>query len=212
MRPIQKPRVLIAEDDYLVSETIKRALKELDYELVGKTSDGVEAVEMACTVKPDVVLMDIQMPELDGLEATRQIQSRCPMPVVVLTAHESQELVEKASEVGVSAYLIKPPKQTEIERAITIALARHDDLMACRELKAELETQKEKLEKALAEIKTLRGILPICASCKNIRDDKGYWNQIEVYIRDHSEAEFTHGICPECAKKLYPDLDLGPKK
>jgi AmiR/NasT family two-component response regulator len=212
MRPIQKPRVLIAEDDYLVSETIKRALKELDYELVGKTSDGVEAVEMACTVKPDVVLMDIQMPELDGLEATRQIQSRCPMPVVVLTAHESQELVEKASEVGVSAYLIKPPKHTEIERAITIALARHDDLMACRELKAELETQKEKLEKALAEIKTLRGILPICASCKNIRDDKGYWNQIEVYIRDHSEAEFTHGICPECAKKLYPDLDLAPKK
>lgn len=205
MRPIQKPRVLIAEDDYLVGETIKRALKELDYELVGKASDGAEAVEMACTLNPDVVLMDIQMPELDGLEATQQIQSRCPMPVVVLTAHESQELVEKASEVGVSAYLIKPPKQTEIERAITIALARHDDLMALRYLNEDLETHKEKLEKALAEIKTLRGILPICSNCKNIRDDDGYWNQIEVYIRDHSEAEFTHGICPECVKKLYPD-------
>jgi AmiR/NasT family two-component response regulator len=206
MRPIQNPRVLIAEDDYLVGETIKRALKELGYELAGKASDGAEAVEMACTLNPDVVLMDIQMPELDGLEATRQIQSRCPMPVVVLTAHESQELVEKASEVGVSAYLIKPPKQIEIERAITIALARHDDLMALRYLNEDLETHKEKLEKALAEIKTLRGILPICSNCKNIRDDDGYWNQIEVYIRDHSEAEFTHGICPECVKKLYPDL------
>jgi len=61
-------------------------------------------------------------------------------------------------------------------------------------------------KKAEEEIKTLRGILPICASCKNIRDDKGYWNQIEAYIRDHSEAEFSHSICPDCAKKLYPDL------
>ena len=201
MRYILKPRVLIAEDDYLVSETIKRALKELDYELVGKASDGAKAVKMACNVHPDVVLMDIQMPEIDGLEATRQIQTRCPMPVVVLTAHESKELVEKASEVGVSAYLIKPPKKTEIERAIVIALARHEDLMRLRYLNKELE-------KALSEIKTLRGILPICANCKNIRDDKGYWNQIESYIQKHSEADFSHGICPECAKKLYPDLEI----
>ena len=56
------------------------------------------------------------------------------------------------------------------------------------------------------QIKVLSGFLPICASCKNIRDDKGYWNQIEVYVRDHSEAEFTHSICPACARKLYPDL------
>ncbi len=62
------------------------------------------------------------------------------------------------------------------------------------------------LKKALEEIKTLSGFLPICASCKKIRDDKGYWNQIEVYISEHSEAEFSHGICPECAKKLYPDI------
>ena len=201
MKISQKPRILIAEDDYLVCEAIKHDLKDLGYEMVGEASDGAEAVEMACTLNPDVVLMDIQMPELDGLEATRQIQSRCPMPVVVLTAHESQELVEKASEVGVSAYLIKPPQQTEIERAIVIALARHEDLMKLRLLNKELE-------KALSEIKTLRGILPICASCKNVRDDKGYWNQIESYIRDHSEAEFSHSLCPECAKKLYPDLDI----
>jgi len=62
------------------------------------------------------------------------------------------------------------------------------------------------LQEALANIKILRGMLPICSSCKKIRDDKGYWNQIESYIRDHTEAEFTHGICPECMKKLYPDL------
>ena len=74
----------------------------------------------------------------------------------------------------------------------------------------EAEREKEKLigdlRKALDEIKTLRGIIPICASCKKIRDDKGYWNQVEVYVRDHTEAEFSHGLCPACAKKLYPDL------
>ncbi len=62
------------------------------------------------------------------------------------------------------------------------------------------------LQQALAQVKTLSGLLPICASCKNIRDDKGYWNQLEVYIRDRSEADFTHSICPDCVKKLYPNL------
>jgi hypothetical protein len=62
-------------------------------------------------------------------------------------------------------------------------------------------------EKAFEEVKILRGFLPICASCKKIRDDKGYWTQMEAYIRDHSEAEFSHGICPECVKKLYPELE-----
>ena len=74
------------------------------------------------------------------------------------------------------------------------------------------QTDKEKsaaiieLQKALDEVKILSGFLPICASCKNIRDDKGYWNQIEAYISEHSEAEFSHGICPGCAKKLYPEI------
>ena len=64
------------------------------------------------------------------------------------------------------------------------------------------------LQKALSEVKTLRSFLPICANCKNIRNDKGYWEKIETYIHDHSDAEFSHGICPECAKKLYPDIDI----
>jgi PAS domain-containing protein len=76
-----------------------------------------------------------------------------------------------------------------------------------KRIQAEKEREKLilKLQEALDNIKTLKGFLPICASCKKIRDDKGYWNQIESYIRDHSEAEFSHGICPECAKKYYPD-------
>jgi hypothetical protein len=64
------------------------------------------------------------------------------------------------------------------------------------------------LQEALVKVKTLSGLLPICSACKKIRDDKGYWRQIESYIRDHSEAEFSHGICPDCMRKLYPDFDL----
>jgi uncharacterized membrane protein YhiD involved in acid resistance len=69
-----------------------------------------------------------------------------------------------------------------------------------------LINEKEKTELALAEIKQLKGMLPICSSCKKIRDDKGYWNHLELYIEEHSDASFSHGICPECIKKLYPEF------
>jgi len=71
-----------------------------------------------------------------------------------------------------------------------------------------LISQKENLEAALSKIKTLSGMLPICSHCKKIRDDKGYWNQVESYIHEHTDAEFSHGICPDCAKKYYPEFDI----
>jgi hypothetical protein len=81
------------------------------------------------------------------------------------------------------------------------------DITKRKEVEADRENLITKLQDALAKIRTLRGIIPICASCKKIRDDKGYWNQLENYIKEHSDAVFSHGICPECAKKLYPELD-----
>jgi hypothetical protein len=78
--------------------------------------------------------------------------------------------------------------------------------------KIEITKKNKKLQKALAEIKQLRGIVPICASCKKIRDDKGFWHQVEEYVRDHTDAEFSHGVCPECIIKLYPDFIDGEQK
>jgi len=80
------------------------------------------------------------------------------------------------------------------------------DITERKQAENEREQLINQLQEALAEVKTLSGMLPICASCKKIRDDKGYWNQIEIYIKNHSEAEFTHSICPDCRKKLYPEL------
>jgi hypothetical protein len=78
-----------------------------------------------------------------------------------------------------------------------------EDISERRRAAEERERMIDELKEALANVKTLRGLIPICASCKKIRDDKGYWSQVEVYVRDRSEAEFSHGICPDCMKKLY---------
>jgi hypothetical protein len=104
----------------------------------------------------------------------------------------------KGLEGGADSYLTHP-----VEPLVLIASIRA--LLRIREGEAEREKLIRELQGALAKVKTLSGFLPICMSCKKIRNDKGYWEQVEVYIRDHSEAEFSHGICPECMKKLYPD-------
>lgn len=212
-------RILIAEDDYLVGEMVRGMLLEMGYVIIGQASDGLEATELTQSLRPDIVLMDIKMPDMDGLQATRLIHERSPTPVVVLTAYETSELLQEASAAGVGAYLVKPPNPRDMDRAITIAMARFKDMIELRHLNAELQQRYEERDKlvhelqdALAKVKMLSGLLPICASCKKIRDDQGYWKQIEVYIRDHSEAEFTHGLCPDCARKHYPEYfpDLDP--
>ncbi|MBF0527888.1 MAG: response regulator [Deltaproteobacteria bacterium] len=199
MDTIKQLRVLIADDEALVSDVVQYLLEQIGHKVVGRATDGRQVVDLVRDIQPDIVLMDIRMPEIDGLEATRQIQAACPTPVVLLTAHDDPELVSRASEAGAGAYLVKPPNARDMQRTMVIAMARFADLMELRRLNAELE-------KALANVKLLSGLLPICASCKKIRDDQGYWTQIEQYIQDHSQAEFSHSICPECAMKLYPEF------
>lgn len=199
-------KVLIAEDNYLVSQMIKGTVEDIGYTVAGEASDGVEAINLVCTLKPDVVLMDIDMPEMNGIEASQRIHNTCPTPVVILTAYDSPEFINQASRVGVGAFLRKPPNRQDLESAITVAVARFADLLQLRHLNQELQARNEQLQVALDQIKVLKGLLPICASCKKIRDDQGYWHEVEVYIRDHSEVDFSHGLCPHCLTKLYPDL------
>lgn len=202
-RAARLARVLVAEDDFLIAQDISRILREQGYLVVGTASTGKKAIELVATEKPDVVIMDIKMPEMDGLVAADRIQHECPTPVVVLTAHESQELIEQANQSGVGAFLTKPPTPGDMDRAIQIAIARHGDLMQCRRFTAELNEKTLKLEKALGELKTLRGIIPICMHCKKIRNDTGFWEQVETYITHRSEAAFSHSLCPDCARDLY---------
>jgi len=103
--------------------------------------------------------------------------------------------------VGAGAFLVKPPKVRELGQAIVIARARFGDLLSLRHANDVLQRRTRGLQGALTKIKTLRGLIPICAYCKKIRSDKRYWQPLEVYLTEHTEAGFTHGICPECLKQ-----------
>ena len=202
-------QVLIVDDDVLIIEAIRDILENLGYNIVGEATNGQQAVEMTQTLQPDVILMDIRMPKMDGLEAAQQIQEHCPTPVVLLTAYDTQGMVEQAGAAGVGAFLAKPPDIRQMQRAITIAIARFDDIMELRRLNGALQVRNIELQETLAQVKILSGLLPICANCKKIRDDEGYWQDVALYIRDHSEAEFSHGLCPDCVQELYPDFYTG---
>jgi signal transduction histidine kinase len=142
----ERVHILIAEDEYLVARMLRGMLEQRGFVVVGEARNGLEAIEMTMALKPDVVVMDIQMPDMNGLEASRKIQSQAPTPVVVLTAYADQELVASAAKVGVGAYLIKPPNARELERAITIAQARFDDLQELRKLNYELHLANRDLD------------------------------------------------------------------
>jgi two-component sensor histidine kinase len=141
-------KILIAEDDFLVSEMIEGELVDAGYEIVGKAANGIRAVELTQSLRPDIVLMDIRMPEMTGLEATRQIMECCPTPVIILTAYENIDMVKNAGDAGVGAYLNKPLDAQELEKAILIARARFNDIKELKEKNRLLE-EADKLNKTL---------------------------------------------------------------
>ena len=196
----QKPlRILIVDDQESMRELLLRQLEKIGHLVAGMASNGQQAVELSGSLRPDIVLMDIEMPAMNGLDATRMIMDKSPRPVILLTSHEDPEMVMQASQAGAGAYLLKPPSVQEIERTMVIAAARFADLMELRRLNSELKD-------ALHNVKILSGLLPMCANCKSIRNDKGYWKAVEEYITDNSEAHFSHSLCPACIDKLYPEF------
>ena len=132
-------RVLIAEDDPITSRLIRAQLEGHGYCVVGQVANGSHAVSMARSLRPDVIIMDIEMADVDGIQATHQIQQDCPTPVVILTSREDDVSIGRASAAGAGAYLLKPPRRDELERAITIAVARFKDMMELRERNQELD-------------------------------------------------------------------------
>ncbi len=121
-------RVLLADDEALIRMGMRVILRDLGYDVVGEAADGQEALDKVAALDPDVVIMDIKMPVMDGLEATRRIMATHPVPIIVLTAYNQQSLVEEAADAGVLAYLMKPVREADIGPAIAVARARFADL------------------------------------------------------------------------------------
>lgn len=204
MKKPENITVLIVDDDPLVCEMIQGIVDDIGYRVVGRALNGRDGIELTNILHPNVVIMDINMPGMSGIDASQQISDCCAAPIVVLTAYENHELIAQATEAGAGAYLVKPPNRGDLERAITVAIARFKDLQSLRLLNTQLNQKNEALEAALAQVKQLSGLLPICMHCKRIRNDTGYWQEVELYIREHSDAEFSHGLCPDCMEQFYP--------
>ncbi len=204
----RKQKLLIVDDAPANIREITELLKS-DYKVVFATS-GPKALEIIRTSsQPDLILLDIIMPEMDGIEVCKRLKSSPDtqdIPIIFLTAKTESEDIIKGFQIGAVDYVTKPFNAAELYSRVHT----HMDLKRSNErLKLEIVERKKlivELQEALAEVKALSGLLPICVSCKKIRDDKGYWNKLEAYIQAHSEAEFTHSICPECCARLYPEL------
>lgn len=157
----------------------------------------------------DLILLDIMMPEMNGIDACRHIKSFGhvrDIPIIMVTANAEVEDLQSAFAAGAMDYITKPVKKVELLARVGSALALKRETDARKLWERELMQRNQELEKALEEVKVLRGFISICSSCKKIRNDEGKWEQLEAYIQQHSEALFSHGICTDCMKKLYPDF------
>jgi CheY-like chemotaxis protein len=198
-------RALVADDDRVTAEILSRTLKrwEFDVTVVG---DGAAAWEdlRAATV-PTLAIIDWMMPELDGPEVCRRVRRDLPlanMYLMLLTARESRGDLVAGLDAGADDYLTKPFDPEELRARVQVGVR-------VLTLQNSLAERVEELQAALSNVKQLRGLLPICSYCKRIRGDDQYWQQLEGYIAEHSDAQFSHGICPTCYAAVSAELDHG---
>lgn len=184
----QEGALILVVDDNLENLRLLGSILELKgYKTVMALNAG-EAFDFLREGRPELILLDIMMPEMDGFAAAKKIrgtQELKGIPIIFLTARNETEDIVRGFEAGAVDYITKPFNPPE--------------------LLARIRTHIE-LKRARDEIRTLHGIVPICANCKKIRDEQGTWHAIETYIKAHSEADFTHGVCPDCVRKLYPKI------
>jgi CheY-like chemotaxis protein len=193
-QPKDKPVVMIVDDATENLHVLIELLKN-DYHPIPLKSGKAALEKLAHDPLPDLALLDIVMPEMDGYELCARLKAdprTRDIPVIFITAVSEAMDDAKAFELGAVDYVPKP------FNPLTVKARVNTHIKLSRTLK--------ELQNALKEIQTLSGLIPICASCKKIRDDKGFWNQVEIYIQDRSNAKFSHGICPDCADKFYPKL------
>lgn len=197
-------KVLLAEDDDMARPAMASLLTTWGYEPVG-VRDGLSAWELLQDPEaPRLVLLDWMMPAMDGLEVcrrVRQLHRFNPPYLILVTARTGDDDLVEGFECGANDYVPKPIRVHELR-------ARLQAGQRLIELQASLAQRVHDLEEALARVKRLQGLLPICMYCKKIRSDEHYWQQVEQYVSDHSEARFSHGICPDCFERVM--AEIGP--
>ena len=198
---MDKAKILIVDDSPANIETLNETL-ENEFDIYFAT-DGNDALQKVHLLGPDLILLDIMMPVMDGFEVCRRLKENeqfRDIPVIFITALDQPEDESKGLVLGAADYVTKPFNPD-------LVLLRVRNHLKLKNQRDTLELRTLELEKVLSEIKVLQGIIPICAYCKNIRDDQGYWNQVEKYVSEHTEAKFSHGICPTCFENEMKELE-----
>lgn len=197
-------QILIAEDSLVSRRLLETTLRRWGYDVL-ITRDGSEAWHLLQAGKaPPMAIIDWMMPEMEGPDLCRRIRGTpaiSSLYLILLTAKGMREEIVAGLEAGADDYLVKPFDSEELRARVGVG---------CRiiELQRSLADRVQALEEAMLQVRSLRGLLPICAYCKKIRDDKNYWQEVEGYIIKHTEAQFSHGICPGCYEKhVKPELE-----
>jgi len=197
-------RVLIAEDDPISRRLLEATLAKWGYEVI-VTADGTQAWEaLQRGEAPRLAILDWMMPGMDGVEVCRRVRaapSPTPPYLILLTAKVRGEDTVAGLESGADDYITKPFDRDELRARVQVGVRMVG-------LQQALADRVQALQDALARIRVLQGLLPICTYCKKIRDDRNYWQQVDGYISAHSDAQFSHSICPDCYERVVrPELD-----
>ncbi|HXX59017.1 MAG TPA: response regulator [Thermodesulfovibrionales bacterium] len=186
-------RVLLIEDDSNDAELFRELLQAERISIdLRQSRELSSALALLSAEIFDIIVADLGLPDSNGIEAFSRLHTLHPqIPVIVLTGLDDEELALKAVQMGAQDYLVK---------------GRVAGSMLARSIRYAIERQRlvTELEKSLKEIKTLKGLIPMCAWCRKIRDDRGYWKKVETYIQEQTDAAVTHGICPDCLQKIDP--------
>ena len=199
-------RALIADDDRVNAAALAGSLRRWDFEVI-VAHDGAEAWTACRESRPSLAILDWMMPGLDGLELCKRIREapeHANMYVLLLTGRDSRVDVVAGLNAGADDYLVKPFDAEELR-------ARVHTGQRIVTLQNRLAEQVSVLQEALTNVKQLKGLLPMCSYCKSIRNDGDYWQQLEAYISDHSDAEFSHGICPKCFERAKAEFEAEDK-
>ncbi|HEX5410735.1 MAG TPA: response regulator [Terriglobia bacterium] len=190
--------ILVADDDPISLRVLQKALERWGHEVVA-ARDGTEAWQILTRPEaPQMAILDWMMPGMDGPTICHRARAAPAITtpyLILLTARNDYGDIVSGLEAGANDYVTKPFNQAELRARVRVGLRVLD-------LQRKLAERVQELEAALKQVKQLRGLLPICMYCKKIRNDGDYWQQVEVYISDHSEIEFSHGICPGCYERL----------
>ena len=197
-------RILIAEDEQVTRRLLETTLARWGYD-VQVTEDGDAALaKLMGDSSPQLAILDWMMPGMDGPDVCRRIRASALgryVYIILLTAKDRGDDIESGLEAGADDYVKKPFDAKELRARVRVG----ERMVG---LQNQLAEHVSKLEEALANVKQLQGLLPICAYCKKIRNDQNYWMQVEKYFGDHTEAKFSHSICPDCYERIVrPELE-----